>query len=86
MSTIQVEESSGCAGNSLSANNFFVARCSLVANPADKVGVGLPDRNTGQPVIEVYVKRATDSLRRALPSSLDGVEVKIVETGEIFAY
>jgi hypothetical protein len=50
------------------------------------LGVGLSDRAAGQPVIEIYVKQATDSLRRTLPSSLDGVEVKIVETGEIFAY
>lgn len=86
MSTIQVEGSSGCAGNSLSANNFFVARCSLVANPADKVSVGLPDRASGQPVIEIYVKEATGALKRALPSSLDGVQVNVVATGEIFAY
>ena len=50
------------------------------------VGVGLSDRVLGQPVIEIYVKQATDSLRRTLPSSLDGVQVRIVETGEIFAY
>ena len=50
------------------------------------MGVGLSDRVAGQPVIEIYVKQATDSLRRTLPASLDGVEVKIVETGEIFAY
>ena len=50
------------------------------------VGVGLSDRVAGHPVIEIYVKQGTDSLRRTLPASLDGVEVKIVETGEIFAY
>jgi hypothetical protein len=50
------------------------------------VGVGLSDRVLGQPVIEVYVREATAALRRALPSSLDGVEVKVVETGEFFAY
>jgi hypothetical protein len=50
------------------------------------VGVGLSDKVLGQPAIEIYVKEATGTLRRALPSSLDGVEVKIVETGEILAY
>lgn len=50
------------------------------------LGVGLSDSVAGRPVIEIYVKQATDSLRRTLPASLDGVEVKIVETGEIFAY
>lgn len=48
------------------------------------VGVGLSTRVTG-PVIEIYVKEATEALRRALPSSLEGVHVEIVETGEIFA-
>jgi hypothetical protein len=28
---------------------------------------------------------ACDSLRRSLPSSLEGIQVKIVETGEFFA-
>ena len=50
------------------------------------VGVGLSDTVPDQPVIEVYVKKITDSLQRTLPGSLDGVQVKIVETGEIFAY
>lgn len=50
------------------------------------VGVGLSGRVTGQPVIEVYIKEATSALQQALPSSLDGVEIKIVETGEIFAH
>lgn len=50
------------------------------------IGVGLSDRVAGRPVIEIYVKQATDSLRRNLPASIDGVEVNIVETGEIFAY
>lgn len=50
------------------------------------VGVGLPDNGTAQPVIEVHVKKATDQLRRAVPGSLEGVAVRIVETGEIFAY
>lgn len=49
------------------------------------VGIGLPDSVGGQPVIEIYVKEATEALRRSLPNSLDGVQVKIVETGEIFA-
>lgn len=50
------------------------------------MGVGLPDRGPDQPVIEIYVKKITDSLQRTLPGSLDGVQVKIVETGEIIAY
>ncbi len=50
------------------------------------VGVGRSDRVAEQPVIEIYVKKATDSLRKTLPSSLEGVQVNIVETGEIVAH
>ncbi|MGH7774161.1 MAG: hypothetical protein ACREQA_18205 [Candidatus Binatia bacterium] len=50
------------------------------------VGVGLSKRIAGQAVIEVYVKESPGALKRAIPSSLDGVEVDIVETGEIIAY
>ena len=50
------------------------------------VGVGLSDRVLGKPVIEIYVKEATGALKRSLPDSLDGVDVKIVETGEIVAF
>jgi hypothetical protein len=50
------------------------------------VGVGVSEKAIGQAAIEIYVKQATESLGRALPSSLDNVEAKIVETGEIRAY
>jgi hypothetical protein len=50
------------------------------------LGVGRSERVIGQAAIEIYVKQATGSLRQAIPDSLEGVEVKIVETGEIQAY
>jgi hypothetical protein len=50
------------------------------------VGVGRSEKVIGQAAIEIYVKQATSSLRQAIPDSLEGVEVKIVETGEIHAY
>ena len=50
------------------------------------VGVGRSEKVIGQAAIEIYVKQATTSLHRELPNSLEGVEVKIVETGEIHAY
>jgi len=50
------------------------------------VGVGLSDAIMKQAAIEIYVKQATEPLRQALPKSLEGVEAKIVETGEIRAY
>jgi hypothetical protein len=49
-------------------------------------GVGVSEKAIGQAAIEVYVIQATESLKQALPKSLDGVDVKIVETGEIHAY
>jgi hypothetical protein len=50
------------------------------------VGVGVSEKAIGQAAIEVYVIEGTESLRRTLPGSLDGVDVKVVETGEIRAY
>ena len=50
------------------------------------VGVGVSEKAGRQAAIEVYVIQATESLKQALPKSLDGVEVKTIETGEIHAY
>jgi hypothetical protein len=50
------------------------------------VGVGVSEKTSRQAAIEIYVKEAGESMHRALPKSLDGVEVKIIETGEIHAY
>jgi hypothetical protein len=50
------------------------------------VGVGVSEKLREQAAIEVYVIQATESLKQALPKSLDGVEVKTIETGEIHAY
>jgi D-alanine-D-alanine ligase-like ATP-grasp enzyme len=50
------------------------------------VGVGVAEKAIGQAAVEIYVTQATESLRQALPKSLNSVEVKIVETGEIRAY
>ena len=50
------------------------------------VGVGVSEKAIGQAAIEIYVKETTEGRRQALPQSLDGVEVKTIETGEIRAY
>jgi hypothetical protein len=50
------------------------------------VGVGVSEKAREQAAIEVYVIQLTESLRQTLPRSLDGVEVKTIETGEIRAY
>lgn len=56
---------------------------SLMAIPG-VVGVGQGERN-GHPTVYVMVARLTDSLRRALPDSLEGYAVQIVTTGTIQA-
>jgi len=50
------------------------------------VGIGQSEKLPGEAAIEIYVKESASAMRSQLPSSLDGVEVKIVETGEIHAY
>ena len=50
------------------------------------VGIGQSEKLPGQAAIEVYVKEPASPMRSQLPSSLDGIEVKILETGEIHAY
>ena len=49
-------------------------------------GIGLSEAVSGETVIEVYVKKPVETMSFALPKALDGVAVKIVETGEILAY
>ncbi len=49
------------------------------------VGTGISRDAKGQPVIEVYVERLNESLRQKVPKELDGVSVRIVETGEFEA-
>lgn len=50
------------------------------------MGIGLSETVPGQVVIEVYVKRPSHEMRRMIPEVLEGISVKIVETGEIIAY
>ncbi len=57
---------------------------SLMANP-DVVGTGLSYDRNGEPVIQVYTKGAARSVGHAIPSSLDGVKVQVIVTGEFKA-
>lgn len=50
------------------------------------MGIGLSETVPGQVVIEVYVKKPTHEIRHMIPEALEGIPVKIVETGEIVAY
>ncbi len=56
---------------------------SLMAVPG-VVGVGRGEKN-GAPTVYVMVERMTDSLRRALPDSIEGYAVDVKVTGEIKA-
>jgi hypothetical protein len=49
------------------------------------LGVGASELVPGEAAVEVYVVRDTSALRGALPAWLDGVSIKVVETGEITA-
>ena len=49
------------------------------------LGVGAADGAPGVAAIEVYVERDTPALRRAIGTQLEGIPVKVVETGEITA-
>lgn len=49
-------------------------------------GVGLSDAVSNQVVIEVYVKKPVRDMKRLIPASLENIPVKVIETGEIFAF
>jgi hypothetical protein len=49
------------------------------------VGVGVSETVAGEAVVEVYVEKSTPAVRSAVPGQVDGVPVKVVETGEIKA-
>ena len=49
------------------------------------VGVGMSETVAGEAVVEVYVEKSTPAVRSAIPAQVDGVPVKVVETGEIKA-
>jgi hypothetical protein len=48
-------------------------------------GVGL-SQETNEVVIEVYVEKRTPDLEGLLPRVLEGIPVKMVVTGKIYAY
>ncbi|UCC30311.1 MAG: hypothetical protein JSU86_19190 [Phycisphaerales bacterium] len=49
------------------------------------VGTGAGQDASGQPVIKVYVERDSPALRRKIPDTVEGVSVRIVETGRFEA-
>jgi hypothetical protein len=50
------------------------------------VGMGIGQGDDGKPPqFEIYVRKYTPELEQKIPKSLDGVRVRIVETGEFRA-
>jgi hypothetical protein len=58
----------------------------LLTGDAVSYGICRHDVDARQAVLEVYVEKDTAEVRRALPHHVDGVAVKVVETGPIVAY
>jgi hypothetical protein len=50
------------------------------------LGAGVGASSAGQPVIKVYVDKATPAVSASIPSSLEAVPVQVEETGPIVAY
>jgi hypothetical protein len=50
------------------------------------MGIGLSDIAPDQVAIEVYIKKPLQEMQRVIPQRLEGIRVKILETGEAVAY
>ena len=50
------------------------------------IGVGISETEPGRVVIEVYLKRPAQEVRHLLPETVEGVPVRLVETGMFVAY
>jgi len=46
----------------------------------------IPETDPGEAVIEVYVRKPKHEIQHLIPEGLDGIRVKIIETGEIRAH
>ncbi len=57
---------------------------SLFRNPA-VVGTGISLNESGDAIIEIYTKHGLRRAKRKLPRRLDGIPVRIIETGLIYA-
>jgi hypothetical protein len=50
------------------------------------LGIGAADVVNGDALIEIYVEKLSAAARAALPTNLDGVPVRVIETGEFAAF
>ena len=48
-------------------------------------GIGDSEKDPDEPVIQLYVREASDHARRAAPAALEGIRVEVVQTGEFRA-
>src|SRR5712691_3289677 len=61
-------------------------KASLLATPG-VVGVGIGrDGASGAPTLEIYVESDAEAARLALPSSLEGVPVRVIQTGKFVPF
>jgi len=64
----------------------FTPRNEVDAAIADVVGTGVGLSETGQPVIEIYLKEDSAKARARIPTALDNVPVRVVVTGPFEAF
>jgi hypothetical protein len=81
----------GNSGVSMEALNAATAvrdrHESQLMNIKDAVGTGIGvSDGSGHPSLEVYVKKLTPEMQAAAPTEVDGLPVKLVESGEFVAY
>ncbi len=50
------------------------------------IGVGISDTEPRRPVIEIYLKKPALEVRHLLPEAIEGIPVRLVETGAFVAY
>ena len=50
------------------------------------LGIGIGETDPEEAVIEVYTKKPPHEMRHAIPDAVEGIPVRIVETGEIVAF
>jgi hypothetical protein len=50
------------------------------------LGIGLSETGSEEVAIEVYTKKPPHEMRHLIPEMLEGIPIKIIETGEIIAF
>ena len=50
------------------------------------LGIGVSEAAPEEVVIEVYTKKPPHEMKHMIPDAVEGIPLRIVETGEIFAF